>query len=146
MIKVTPLQQPTANTCAHACLAMVTGESIDALIERFGDRGICWEDDALVLVENGIFPVKIAGAGHPFPWVGAYLVSAPSLNQPGKLHAVIVEASETGYVVHDPNTGREGVEAYGPDAIMGGELARVDVTYLDTEILRGMKRKEGKAA
>lgn len=140
-ITVTPLTQPTPNTCAHTCLAMVTGESIDSLIERFGDRGICWSDDALILVENGIFPVKITGDGHPFPYQGVYIVSTPSLNKPGKLHAVVVEANEDGYVVHDPNSGREGVEAYGSDAIMGGDLARVTVTYLDTEILRGMKRE-----
>jgi len=141
-IIVTPLQQPTPRTCAHTCLAMVTGESIEALIERFGDRGLGFAEEACVLIENGIFPVNATGSPHEFGLEGVYLVSTPSLNLPGKLHMVVVEASPEGYIVHDPNTGREGVEAYHRDAIMEGSLARCEVRFLDQRLLTDIKGPE----
>lgn len=142
MIKVTPLQQPTPRTCCHTCLAMVTGEPVEALIERFGDRPLGFAEEACVLIEHGIFPVDATGSPHEFALEGVYLVSAPSLNLPGKLHMVVVEASVEGYIVHDPNTGREGVKAYHRDAIMEGDLARCEVRYLDTLLLSGIKGAE----
>ncbi len=145
-IIVTPLQQPTPVTCAHTCLAMVTGESVHDLIERFGNCGISFAEQATVLVEHGIFPVKTTGDNHQFSEAGVYLVSTPSLNLPGRLHMVVVEANSDGYVVHDPNTGREGVKAYSPDAVMTGELCRSAVIYLDTRILHNMRPVEGVSA
>jgi len=141
-IIVKPLQQPTPRTCTHTCLAMVTGESIESLIERFGDRGLGFAEEACVLIEHGIFPVNATGSPHEFAFEGVYLVSTPSLNLPGKLHMVVVEASPEGYVVHDPNTGLEGVKAYHRDAIMEGELARCEVRYLDHRLLTDIKGPE----
>lgn len=142
MIKVTPLQQPTPRTCCHTCLAMVTGEPVEALIERFGDRPLGFAEEACVLIEHGIFPVDATGSPHEFALEGVYLVSAPSLNLPGKLHMVVVEASVEGYIVHDPNAGREGVKAYHRDAIMEGDLARCEVRYLNADILSQMEARE----
>lgn len=134
-IVITPTQQPTPRTCAHTCLAMVTGANVDDLIARFGDRPLGFSEEASVLIEHGIFPVKATGNHHEFAIEGVYLVSTPSLNLPGKLHMVVVEASADGYIVHDPNTGCEGVQAYEPDSLMSGDLSRCEVTYLDTRIL-----------
>ena len=142
MIEVKLQQQPTPRTCAHTCLSMVTGVPVEDLIERFGDRGLAFPEEACVLIENGIFPVNTTGSHHEFALEGVYLVSTPSLNLPGKLHMVVVEASADGYVVYDPNTGREGVKAYHPNAIMDGELARCEVRYLDTQLLSGIKGPE----
>lgn len=141
-IEVKPQQQPTPRTCAHTCLAMVTGASVEDLIERFGDRPLGFPEEACVLIEHGIFPVNATGSPHEFALEGVYLVSTPSLNLPGKLHMVVVEASPEGYVVHDPNTGREGVEAYHRDAIMEGELSHCEVRYLDTRLLSDIKGAE----
>lgn len=138
-IEVKPQQQPTPRTCCHTCLAMVTSTRVEELIDRFGDRPLGFSEEACVLVEHGIFPVDATGSHHEFAFEGVYLVSTPSLNLPGKLHMVVVEASVDGYIVHDPNTGREGVEAYHRDALMEGDLARCEVRYLDTRILNGIK-------
>lgn len=141
-IKVTPVQQPTSVTCVHACLAMVTGIPVDDLVERFGDHGIGFDEKATVLVENGIWPVNTTFQPHPFSPCGVYIVGTCSLNLPGKMHCVVVEALPDGYKVHDPNTGREGKAAYTDDDVMSGDLSRCEVYYLDTRTLRKMNRPE----
>jgi hypothetical protein len=140
-IRVIPMQQPTPVTCVHTCLAMVTGESIDALVDRFGNHGLSFDEEATVLVEHGIFPVITTGQSREFPGYGVYLVSTASLNLPGRLHRLVVEVTEDeGFIVHDPNTGRGGVQAYARDSLTVGDLHRAEVAYLDTRILRNMKR------
>lgn len=141
-IVVTPLQQPNDVTCVHTCLAMVTGESVEALMERFGNRGLSFDSKATVLVEHGIWPVNTTFQGHPFDFCGIYLVGTCSLNWPGKMHCVVVEADGDGYRVHDPNKGREGKKYYRDEDVMSGTLSRCEVFYLDTSTLRMMKRPE----
>lgn len=138
-MKIKHVQQPTPVTCVHACLSMVTGVPVDSLIERFGNQALAFDAEATVLVEHRIFPIKTTGDHRTFPFTGLYLVSAPSLNLPGQLHMVAVEATEYELKVYDPNTGRKGVKAYADDAITSGQLACVDVTYLEKSILQSMR-------
>lgn len=125
----------------HACLSMVTGVPVQHLIDRFGDIGLPLECEIAVLIENGIFPDVRYYLGTPFP-KGFYLASAPSLNIPGALHRIIVEVNEEwDFVVHDPNTGREGVKAYPPNAMHGGEpsLCMMEAVRLDREMLSHLR-------
>lgn len=138
-LKVNFVQQPSSVTCVHACLAMVTGIPVESLVERFGDRGLAFDSKATVLVENKIWPVNTTFRDHPFDTCGVYLVGTCSLNLPGKMHCVVVEASSDGYRVYDPNKGRQGKDFYVDDDIMNGRLSRCEVFYLDTYILRNMK-------
>lgn len=141
---VTPLTQPTAVTCVHTCLAMVTGCSIDDLIERFGDQPLGPEVEELVLVEHRIFPRSTTGNRHMFPAKGTYLVTVPSLNLPGRLHLIVLESTHDEhdqplYRIHDPNAGREGVKVYTDECLYSGDIAIVGATYLDYEVLRHMR-------
>ena len=136
------VQQPTQVTCVHACLAMVTGEDVSALVERFGDHGLSFDEQATVLVEHKIWPVNTTFQPHPFDTCGSYLVGTCSLNIPGQMHCVVVEASGDGYKVHDPNKGREGKDCYRDEDIMSGRLSRCEVYYLDNIVLRKMKSVE----
>lgn len=140
MKEIKHVQQPSSFTCVHACLAMVTGEDVHGLVERFGDHGLSFHEKATVLVEHKIWPVNTTFQGHPFDTCGVYLVGTCSLNLPGKMHCVVVEASGDGYTVYDPNEGREGMDYYKDEDIMSGRLSRCEVFYLDTITLRKMWR------
>jgi len=135
-------QQPNDWTCVHTCLSMVTGTPVEELLERFGDHAIGFDEMATVFVEHGIFPEFTTNQHHPFDRCGVYFVAAPSLNLPGKLHQVVVEASEDGYIVHDPQAGREGKRWYRNEDVVSGDLARAEVIYLDTFTLRKMEGRK----
>jgi hypothetical protein len=135
---ITPLQQPNDQTCVHTCLAMITGKPVDQLISRFGDQTIGFYEIATVLVEHRLFPVYTTEQQHPFYASGVYLVAAPSLNRPGLLHQLVVEAGPDGYIVHDPQAGREGKDCYRNEDIQSGRISRAEVIYLDPDILAGM--------
>lgn len=135
-IEVSHVQQPTAHTCVHACLSMVTGVPIEEYIERFGDNGLSFEEETVALVEDSIFPVRMpSDAPHEFPNTGVYFVSVPSLNMAGYLHRVVVTASEEGYEVFDPNYHKEGKRFY----IDITDMARTKITYLCTKTLEKMQ-------
>lgn len=139
------VQQPTPQTCVHACLSMVTGVPVGELVDRFGDKGQPFEVEAAVLIENGIFPDARYSSGTAMP-VGFYFCSAPSLNIPGGLHRIVVELNESyDFIVHDPNTGRDGVKAYPHNALHGGEpsLCILEAVRLDTNMLIHMKMYDG---
>lgn len=138
------VQQPTPVTCVHACLAMVTGEDVQSLIDRFGNHGLSFDEKATVLVENKLWPVNTTFQGHPFDTCGTYLVGTCSLNLPGQMHCVVVEADSDGYRVHDPNKGREGKDYYQDEDVMSGRLSRCEVYYLDKMVLRKMNSVEKK--
>lgn len=141
-IKFQFVQQPTPRTCVHACLSMVTGVPVQELIDRFGDRGLAIECEVAVLIENGIFPDMRFYIAPSFD-KGFYLATAPSLNIPGGLHRVVVEVNEDyDFVVHDPNTGRDGVKAYPPNAIEGGEpsLCMMEAIGLNLHMLAHIRR------
>ncbi|MDX1816074.1 MAG: hypothetical protein R3180_00035 [Marinobacter sp.] len=135
---ITTLQQPNDHTCVHTCLAMITGKPVDQLISRFGDKAIGFYEIATVLVEHRLFPVYTTEQQHPFYASGVYLVAAPSLNRPGLLHQLVIEAGPDGYIVHDPQAGREGKDFYRNEDIQSGRISRAEVLYLDPDILAGM--------
>lgn len=139
MRQIEHVQQPSSFTCVHACLAMVTGEDVGGLVERFGDHGLSFDEKATVLVEHKIWPVNTTFQPHPFDTCGVYLVGTCSLNWPGKMHCVVVEASGDGYRVHDPNEGREGADFYTNGDVMTGRLSRCEVFFLDRYVLRKMR-------
>lgn len=141
MKEVQFVQQPSSFTCVHACLAMVTGEDVHELVERFGDHGLSFEEKACVLVEHKLWPVNTTFQGDPFDFCGVYLVGTCSLNWPGKMHCVVVEVNAEGYTVYDPNKGRDGMDYYNDEDVMSGRLSRCEVFYLDTRTLRKMWRR-----
>ena len=139
-LTVTHVQQPSDVTCVHSCLSMITGIPVPDLVERFGNRGLAVDSKFTVLVEHGIWPVNTTFQPHPFDTCGVYIVGTCSLNRPGDMHCVVIEASEDGYRVYDPNEGREGKDYYRDEDVMSGRLSRCEVYYLDTYMLRMMNR------
>lgn len=139
-LTVTHVQQPSDVTCVHSCLSMITGIPVADLVERFGNRGLAVDSKFTVLVEHGIWPVNTTFQSHPFDFCGVYIVGTCSLNRPGDMHCVVVEADGDGYRVHDPNKGREGKDWYRDEDVMSGRLSRCEVYYLDTYMLRMMNR------
>lgn len=146
LIKVQPVQQPTANSCVHACLSMVTGVPVEDLIKRFGDRGLGDMEEATVLTEHGILPVEQSGIGRDrFDVSGVYLVTVPSLNYPGKNHRTVwATDGDEKFVLHDPNAGRAGVAAYPPDCIYDTEGPLQG--YSEVTLLRVMPTHSGNKA
>jgi len=143
IIEVEHVQQPTAHTCVHACLAMVTGLPVEHYIERFGDdgTGLGYTETTLGLIESKVLQTPIPlGAPHPFPLYGAYVISAPSLNLPGRMHSLVVTSDrETGYKIYDPNRGRKGKKHYKVDDELGSVVPYTDVMYMDAETLKDLR-------
>lgn len=137
------VQQPTATTCVHACLSMVTGVPVDDLVTRFSGNGLSFHEEFTALVEHGIWPDVITRIDHN-QQDGFWFVSAPSLNLPGRLHRIVVEQRDGDFIVHDPNSGRAGVKSYPSNALHGGEpvLSVVEPVRLDTTVLRKMIRPQ----
>lgn len=131
--------QPTPRTCVHACLSMVTGQSINELIDRLGDYGQGREHYLPILIEHRLFPVEVMGNFDPFPYQGVYLVVVPSLNLPHMTHLVVVVVDEDGYHVYDPNQGRENMNVFDRDAYIKQQLIVVSVFYLNTQLLTTMR-------
>ena len=76
MITVNFVQQPTAHTCVHSCLSMVTGVPVNDYIKRFGEAGLSFKETAIALTEAKIFPVLSpvpwSSNGYPFPKRNCY--------------------------------------------------------------------------
>lgn len=105
-------------TCVHACIAMVTGADINELHEKYP---YALPDDTAIkiLVEHKVFP-QYTTYPHLFPVQGLYLMTVPSLNKKACNHCVVVDASESGFVLYDPQTDREGKEWYPEDYLHNG--------------------------
>lgn len=116
--------QPTAATCSHACLSMVTGVPIEDIIEEFPTTwGMTHRDVASWLVRHDIMPVSKDSNGitNPLGTRGSYIVTVASLNLKGRNHSVVVHVSEEGTTILDPNACKEGKEFYPHNALTGGE-------------------------
>jgi len=121
---------------------MVTNADVEDLMARFPiEDGLNFDQEARLLVENGIFPIQTNGLIHAFPVWGHYLVSVPSLNNPGKLHRVVVDANQDlgEYILYDPQKGNEDKLFYPADGIQTGEAPALEVTFLNREILAGLQ-------
>lgn len=145
-IQVELVTQPTPHTCVHACLSMVTGIPIADLVARFGEgHGLSVEEEITVLTEMGILPVAMPEQlGHWICGAGVYFVTTPSVNLMGSTHRVVIEQAieddDWELRVFDPNTGREGVVAHGPNALF---KPRTMKTYGDVTRLVPMRLHRG---
>lgn len=135
MIEIKHVQQPTSQTCAHACLAMVTGLPVEHFMERFKEPELGLNEETIAFIESHIYPRK-TDPYNPYPHFGIYLVTTPSLNQVGRSHAIIVEAREDSWKVYDPNAGRPNMNVYTDDDVMNGKVSQDGIYYLDYETLR----------
>jgi len=135
------VQQPTSKTCVHACLAMVTGQPVQDIVLRFGDRGIGAEEEVAFLTENGLLPVPMNRyAKNYFSETGLYLITAPSLNLLGKTHRLVVVIDNNwDFTILDPNAGRKGKKYYSRN----GFFTKRGISYSDVVHLVEMKLHKG---
>lgn len=105
--KLTLMQQPCGLSCLPTCVAMITGQPLDLIMQHF-PRLPAYEMDAMkCLVRFGYLPIE--RFSHPILEGGLYIITVPSLQSPGVLHAVVADTRTPGQVkVLDPWAGREG--------------------------------------
>ncbi|HHT1687825.1 TPA: hypothetical protein ACTYOT_006075 [Raoultella ornithinolytica] len=107
-------QQPTFNTCMSACVAMVAGQPVDEVVQRwhqsFHDR-TDWLDDALDYYKIPYFYGSQRKAELLYGFI--YFLTVPSLNIQGGLHQILMSlTAERGIEVFDPVMGRPGAKYY----------------------------------
>ena len=103
------VKQPNIDTCACACVAMLTGQSIHKTVEAFHDdyytgrKSMGEIMDSLELGYQAWAGLDTGSIAHYLP--GAYLCSVPSLTARGRLHYIVIERSEDQYKILDPMRG-----------------------------------------
>jgi hypothetical protein len=107
--------QPTADTCVHACIAMLTGIEVNKVRKKYSPdfQPIFWDDVQAILKHNKVESIRYAN--NWLPWNRVMLLSVPSLNITGRLHAIIVVTNDDNMDIYDPNWGKEGLKSYGED-------------------------------
>lgn len=106
--------QPTFNTCMATCVAMVAGQPVDEVVERwhqkFHDK-TDWLDDALDYYKIPYFYGSQRKAELLYGFI--YFLTVPSLNIKGGLHQILMSlTAERGIEVFDPAMGRPGSKYY----------------------------------
>lgn len=104
-------QQPTDHTCGQTCIAMLLGVPVEKVTAIWGECGMTRAEVYHALERcccwwNAFLFDLMTVHGH-------YLVTVPSLNNPGGLHYVVVRRDEDGERVFDPQRGRPGKLFYG---------------------------------
>lgn len=143
MIEIKHVQQPTSQTCAHACLAMATGLPVEYFMERFDAPELGPTEETLAFIESHILP-QATSPFAPYPYYGVYYVTTPSLNQLGRSHAIIVTFDDlgdgvAGYKVYDPNKGRDGMNVYEDGDVNNGKISQSNIFYLDYKALESLR-------
>ena len=113
--KIVHQKQIDDKTCTSACIAMLTGRSIEEIIKDFHEDFL---DDKIYassyLQAQGFkvrtYPSEVKNLVYGF----VYLLAVPSLNIPGGLHSIIADIREKDKdpVIYDPQEGREGKKFY----------------------------------
>lgn len=112
-------QQPTKTSCMSACVAMVSGQPVEDVVQRwhesFHDK-TSWLDDALDFYKIPYFYGSQRKGELLYGFV--YFLTVPSLNIKGGLHQILMSlTADRGIEVFDPNKGRKGCMYY----VWGGE-------------------------
>ena len=110
--------QPTWNSCTSTCLAIITGQPVQDVIDEFHDAfhsREMFEDDYL---ESKGIKFEYGKRNQLIDGEGIYLLTVPSLNIEGGAHSIVYhiykEEGSEGYfhVLYDPAEGREGKKFY----------------------------------
>lgn len=106
--------QQTPEHCVSACIAMLTGQSLQEVVDDFHNDLVIGSVSAADYLEQRGFKVnrsmtedcKIIGNT-------IYLILAPSLNLEAEMHCLVLDARIPEDVkVYDPNRGRHGCRYY----------------------------------
>ncbi len=107
--------QPTSDTCVHACIGMLCGIPAIEVREKYSPhhQPILWDEVAGILKENKVESIRYAS--NWLPWNRVFMISVPSLNIAGRLHAVVIVSRDENMDIYDPNWGKKGMKSYGVD-------------------------------
>ena len=129
--KIKLVQQTLPNNCVSACIAMVTGFDIEKVTAEFHQE---YCDNTAITeytyLQNIGYECKLLDALFRQPKEGfIYIAIVPSLNIQGGSHAVVIQYSEDdGFIIHDPNKGREG-KLYYVNGVKDSDLAFQLISY-----------------
>lgn len=109
--------QPTHNTCASTCLAMLLDVPAKEVIDEFHSMYFTGEYTVRqYLKEKGVVADRLYTDGDDQAlWDGhIYLVTVPSLNIQAGTHYIIIDCrdDDANPIIYDPAKGREGKKYY----------------------------------
>lgn len=111
MIK--PQQQPTFDTCASACLAMITGIDVQEVIDEFhADYFAGKKRPSDYLLEHGYHFRMGTDEELGLFKDRLYLLTVPSLNIEAGLHFVVADTRPSKTHIHDPARTMPGKKFY----------------------------------
>lgn len=96
------VRQPTSNTCASACIAMLTGLPVETVVDEFHwgfTNHLLAIDD--YLKSKGVI-VKRTEDRQRIEFETVYMLIVPSLNATGQFHVVLCDTRECTMDVTDP--------------------------------------------
>jgi len=132
-MKLELVKQPTATTCVHACLSMLSGIAVEDIVKDLGDSGVASDREHKWYRDNGYEPIYIEPhKKFDFKRDGVYLATVPSLNKIGGTHRIVILAdSEAGcmFKVFDPNRGKARKYYYSISALEDGACMISDLVY-----------------
>lgn len=103
------VRQVHGNACFAACLAILTGQRVSLITSIFHHRYYTGKESPIQIMDVLHLPYESYSAGKHTELSaykdGAYLCSAPSLTQQGRMHYIVLEKNGEQYQVLDPMAG-----------------------------------------
>lgn len=107
-------KQSLANNCVSASLAMVLDRRLCEVTKEFHEDYVNSEMEIHEYLDASGIPYRRCLADERAMTPGhVYLTAVPSINIPGGSHMLVIQVTNTGWYILDPNEGKEGVLAYG---------------------------------
>lgn len=96
--------QPTGDSCASTCCAMILGIPAQQIVDEFHARFTAYEmDEQEYLAEHCVVIEPVAKRWAPVESGHVYMLTVPSLNNNGMFHAILLDYRDhTNPIVYDP--------------------------------------------
>lgn len=105
-------QQIDNVTCVSACAAMLTGKSVELVVDEFHDHYMRYQTDLDdYLKENGVIAERTEHRSRLEPG-NVYVLTVPALNSIGKFHQILADTRGE-LKIYDPS--RNGRQRYAAD-------------------------------
>lgn len=101
------LQPKGSKLCSIACVAMVTGQTLDEVMRQANINdvdsytGTYLKDKVKLCVLNNIYPKLIANSCMEYGYI--YIAAVPSLTVRAGLHNIVIDLRDNECVIYDPN-------------------------------------------
>lgn len=112
MREIIHVTQTLPDNCTSACLAMITGKSIEEVTEEFHELYKAVQTDPFKYLRNLGYSITVPNTDRDYfadlsmEYSGVYLVTVPSLHKDGAAHHVVFDRREEGvYTLYDPCEG-----------------------------------------